>query len=110
MAAVAGKAEVLVGVLTVSDRCSRGEAEDTSGPALVRMVEGGGGGGDKASLPAGWKVARSICVPDEKEEIKKVLLRWCDEDKLQVPFLQNTHGQLLSVLAWMFPCSPSSWC
>ena len=30
-----------VGILTISDRCSRGEAEDKSGPKLVSIVSRG---------------------------------------------------------------------
>lgn len=39
-----------VAVVTVSDRCSRGEAEDRSGPLLVRLVEEAGLGGDVVTL------------------------------------------------------------
>lgn len=39
-----------VAVVTVSDRCSRGEAEDRSGPLLVRLVEEAGLGGDVMTL------------------------------------------------------------
>ena len=56
-----------VGVLTVSDRCSRGESEDTSGPALVNFFE---------EKEAGFKVTQRLCVPDEKTAIVDVLNRW----------------------------------
>ena len=39
---------VKVGVLTISDRCYQGLAEDTSGPALVTSV--------KSLLPSGFQV------------------------------------------------------
>ncbi len=45
---------VRVGVLTVSDSCSRGEASDTAGPAIVDMLEGRGN--KKKMFPDGWKV------------------------------------------------------
>jgi molybdenum cofactor synthesis domain-containing protein len=35
-------AEILAVVLTVSDRCARGEQEDVSGPLLVELLEGMG--------------------------------------------------------------------
>ena len=49
-------------VVTVSDRCSRGEREDASGPALVRLLEG-----------AGYDVVASEVVPDEQAQIEHVL-------------------------------------
>ena len=43
-------------VLTVSDKCSRGEREDTSGPALCAMLE-----------QAGFELAWTGVVPDETQ-------------------------------------------
>jgi molybdenum cofactor synthesis domain-containing protein len=37
----------------------------------------------KQSFP-GWKIARRLCVPDEQDKIREVLLKWTDEDKLQL--------------------------
>ena len=42
-------------VITVSDKCSRGEREDTSGPVVKRMLE-----------KAGFDVCYTGLVPDEK--------------------------------------------
>jgi len=53
----------LVAVLTVSDRCSRGETADTSGPTLMNIVAERLGA---RSLPLG-------CVPDEAEAIADAL-------------------------------------
>ena len=33
---------------------------------------------------AGWKIVRRLCVPDEVSTIKDVLVKWSDEDKLQL--------------------------
>jgi molybdopterin adenylyltransferase len=49
-------------VITVSDRCSAGEAEDRSGPALVAMLE-----------QAGLEVVGRSLVPDEVAEIRAAL-------------------------------------
>jgi molybdopterin adenylyltransferase len=57
-----------VAILTVSDRCSRGEAEDGSGPALEGMV---------VSALGGVVVARA-CVPDEVDRIASALRAWAD--------------------------------
>lgn len=59
---------IRVGVLTISDRCSRGEREDLSGPAI------------KAALPGeGFVIALEAIVPDDKKAISDTLRRWCDE-------------------------------
>ena len=49
-----------VGVLTISDRCSQGQAVDKSGPKLVEIVTNN----------LGWVVTQQSIVPDEIEEIK----------------------------------------
>lgn len=53
-------------VLTVSDRCSRGEAEDTSGPALAELL--------RSRL--GAEISATACVPDEINLIATHFLRW----------------------------------
>lgn len=61
-------AMIRVGVLTISDRCSRGEREDESGPAI------------QAALPTDqYVVALQAVVPDDKKTISETLRRWCDE-------------------------------
>jgi molybdopterin adenylyltransferase len=57
-----------VGILTASDKGSRGEREDKSGPAVRRIIE-----------TAGGEVVRTAIVPDEETEIRKVLVAWSDE-------------------------------
>lgn len=55
-----------VAVLTVSDRCARGETRDTAGPAVVEVVE--------RELRS--KVVATACVPDEREAISAQLIAW----------------------------------
>ena len=50
--------EMRAGVLTVSDRVSRGEAEDVSGPTAIAILAGLG-------FDVDWRV-----VPDERDEIQ----------------------------------------
>lgn len=58
---------IRVGVLTISDRCSRGEQEDLSGPAIIN------------DLPTDqYVVSLQAVVPDEKKVIVATLRRWCD--------------------------------
>ena len=55
-------------VLTISDRCSRGEAADTAGPAAARLLG--------ASLAA--HVYRVEVIPDEVEQIASRMRHYCD--------------------------------
>ncbi len=66
-------------VLTVSDKGSRGEREDTSGDALEEALHGLGAAA----------VERAI-VPDEADQIAAELRRWADET--QVNLILTTGG------------------
>jgi molybdopterin adenylyltransferase len=59
-------------VLTVSDRVSRGEAEDASGDALEELLRGDG-----------YDVARRV-VPDEREQIASALRELAADARLVV--------------------------
>ena len=54
-------------ILTISDRSSRGERPDSSGPALVELVQS-----------KGWQVVRQDIVPDEMNAIQDTLRSWAD--------------------------------
>ena len=54
--------QILAGILTVSDRASRGLYDDLGGPALKKAAEG-----------RGWRVLAELLVPDEKQEIQKAV-------------------------------------
>ena len=60
-------------VLTISDRSSRGERPDASGPALVDLVRS-----------QGWQVVRQEIVPDEIQTIQDKLISWSDNDEADV--------------------------
>jgi molybdopterin adenylyltransferase len=60
---------ISVGILTVSDRCFRGEAEDASGPLIRRMVS--------ERLQAAVRL--EAVVPDEGDSIRGTLISWCDD-------------------------------
>jgi molybdenum cofactor synthesis domain-containing protein len=55
-------------VLTVSDRCSQGQSQDTAGPAVARMLE--------EELTA--HVYRTEVLPDEQATIAERLKHYCD--------------------------------
>lgn len=61
------------GILTLSDRSSRGERADASGPALARLVEA-----------EGWSVAKQSILPDDESAIRDILISWADSAELDV--------------------------
>lgn len=63
--------EYTAAVITVSDKGARGEREDTSGPALVKMLE-----------EHGYTVTYTALVPDEIGDIQRELLLCADEKRL----------------------------
>jgi len=60
-----------VSVLTISD--TRTEATDRSGQILAKKIKEKGHG-----------LAHKVIVKDEKEEIKKILLEWCNDKNVDV--------------------------
>jgi molybdopterin adenylyltransferase len=64
---------IRVGILTVSDRSSRGERADASGPLLRQMAQ-----------QHGWTVERDSVVPDEREAIQTILVDWADVARLDL--------------------------
>ena len=57
-------------VITISDRGSRGERKDTSGPEIVAMLQ-----------QIGIEIVGQSIIPDEKELICHSLIEWCDGEK-----------------------------
>lgn len=62
-----------VGILTVSDKGSRGEREDTSGAAIRQLI-----------VAAGGQVTRYAVVPDERALIEERLRSWADAEEVDV--------------------------
>lgn len=54
--------QINVGIVTVSDRASKGEYVDLGGPALKQ-----------AAVGYGWTVAGEALVPDEKRDIQRAI-------------------------------------
>jgi molybdenum cofactor synthesis domain-containing protein len=59
---------IRVGILTVSDRCSRGEREDKSGDAIRKIMS-----------QFGTRVVDYAIVPDNKDNIMGKLIEWSDK-------------------------------
>jgi len=60
-----------VGVLTLSDKGSRGEREDLSGPLIGQML------GDVR-----YEIAKTAVIPDEYDVIAATLAQWSDREGL----------------------------
>ena len=54
--------QILAGIITISDRASKGLYDDLGGPALKTAAAG-----------YGWKVLAEALVPDEKREIQRAV-------------------------------------
>ena len=72
-------AALRVGVITCSDRCSCGEAVDTSGPALAALC-----------AERGWATLPVLCVADDRATIASAIVAMADEQ--QVDLLLTTGG------------------
>ena len=68
-------------VITVSDKASRGERVDTSGPAVREILE-----------QAGFEVVYTAVVPDEKDRIEAELIRCADEKKIALVMTTGGTG------------------
>lgn len=60
-------------VITVSDKGSRSERVDESGPAVAELLRG-----------AGMTVELTAVVPDEKDQIEALLVEWSDIRKFDL--------------------------
>ena len=72
---------IRVGILTLSDRSSRGEREDESGPALARRLDG-----------EGWSVARTLILPDDESSIRETLAQWADSGEFDIILTTGGSG------------------
>lgn len=54
--------QINIGIITISDRASRGLYDDLGGPALKKAAEG-----------YGWKILTDDLVPDEKSDIQRAI-------------------------------------
>ncbi len=70
---------IKVGILVISDKASRGERKDESGPIMKEMVK---------KLPA--EVSEYKIIPDEKDQIKEKLINWVD--KLRLDLILTSGG------------------
>lgn len=74
---------VRIAILTVSDACSRGEREDSSGDAIAAWA-----------TKLGFAIARRLCVPDDTDRIVGALMKFADADAADL--VLSTGGTGLS--------------
>ena len=68
-------------ILTVSDRCSRGETIDTSGPTLQAL----------ATQHLGATIAHAECLPDDMEALAQFFAHWSEESHT-IDLILSTGG------------------
>lgn len=73
--------EVKIGIITVSDRASRGDYVDRGGPAVQTWLD--------TALATPWSPVTRI-VPDEKEAITNAIVDLCDRERS--PLVITTGG------------------
>jgi molybdopterin adenylyltransferase len=70
-----------IAILTASDRSSRGERDDLSGPALVELIEG-----------QGWRVVQQTILPDDLKLLREILILWADRDDADIILVTGGTG------------------
>ena len=66
---------VRLGIVTVSDRASRGEYPDEGGPAILTFFQ--------AAIKSPW-TALYRCVPDERDAVEAAIIELVDEERCSV--------------------------
>jgi molybdenum cofactor synthesis domain-containing protein len=75
--------KIKAGVLTISDKGSKGERKDESGELIVRMLE-----------EQGFSILNKKIVPDDRRQITDMLVTWVENDQLSL--IITTGGTGLS--------------
>jgi len=83
MADGGGPDPAAVGIVTISDRASRGEYVDRGGPALRELLS--------AALAPPWRAVERL-VPDERSEIERVLRELADRERCSLVLTTGGTG------------------
>jgi molybdenum cofactor synthesis domain-containing protein len=73
--------KIRFGILTLSDRSSRGERADSSGPALAHLIQA-----------QGWEVTIEQILPDDESAIREALIQWADGGSVDVVLTTGGTG------------------
>lgn len=65
--------QIRFGILTLSDRSSRGERADSSGPALAALIQ-----------TEGWAITKQSLLPDDESAIRDILVEWAEGGEVDV--------------------------
>ena len=71
-----------VGILSISDRASRGEYDDRGGPLIGEMLQ----------KELGWQAALTEIIPDEQPQIEAKLEAWADDEQLTLVLTTGGTG------------------
>jgi molybdopterin adenylyltransferase len=74
---------VKIGIVTVSDRASRGEYEDKSGPAMIDWL--------KAAITSPWEPVVRV-IPDGMESVRDTLIVLCDVENCDLVLTTGGTG------------------
>ncbi len=72
-----------IAIVTISDRASRGEYEDLSGPAVEAWL--------RRAVGSPCTISRHV-VPDGVDSVRDILVRLCDEDRVDLIFTSGGTG------------------
>jgi molybdopterin adenylyltransferase len=86
VAPVCDPAALPIGVVTVSDRASRGEYEDKGGPGIIAALT------DLLAMP--WRAVTRV-VPDERPLIEAALRELCDDEHCSLVLTTGGTGPAL---------------
>jgi molybdopterin adenylyltransferase len=70
-----------IAILTISDRSSRGQRQDQSGPEIARFAG-----------VQGWQVEQTAVVSDDQAGIEQILADWADSSQFDVIFTSGGTG------------------
>lgn len=69
------------GIITLSDRSTRGEREDASAPALASFLQA-----------ENCSVLKRLILPDDESALRQTLAEWADSDELDVILTTGSTG------------------
>ena len=73
--------EIRAGILTISDKGSKGLRKDESGEIILRMLE-----------ESGLQVVNKEIIPDDLQQIADTLIMWADKDGLNLIITSGGTG------------------